>query len=66
MARGGITREIQESLKGMDYPADKDELKQQAKQNNASKEVMDAIEQLPSQKFNSPVEVQKAWGEEHK
>ena len=64
MARGGITREIQESLKGMDYPADKNELKQQAEQNNASQEVMDAIENLPSKKFNSPVDVQKAWGQE--
>lgn len=64
MARGGMTREIQEALKGMDYPADKNELMQQAKQNNASQDVMDAIQNLPSQKFNSPVDVQKAWGQE--
>ena len=64
MARGGITREIQEALKGIDYPADKNELMQQAKQNKARQDVMDAIENLPSKKFNSPVDVQKAWGKE--
>jgi hypothetical protein len=64
MARGGITREIQESLKGMDYPANKDELMHQAKQNKASKEVMNAIENLPAKKFKSPIDVQKAWGKE--
>ena len=64
MVRGGITREIQEALKGIDYPANKNELKQQAEQNNASPEVMDAIKNLPSKKFNSPIDVQKAWGKE--
>ena len=62
--RGGITAEIQQALKGMDYPADKQELMQQAKQNNASQDVMNAIQDLPEQKFNSPVDVQKAFGEE--
>ncbi|MGZ7066873.1 MAG: DUF2795 domain-containing protein [Methanobacterium sp.] len=37
---------------------------QQAKQNNASKDVMNTIENLPEEKFNSPVDVQKAWGQE--
>ena len=64
MARGGITREIQESLKGMDYPAEKEDLMRQAKQNKANKKVMDAIENLPEQKFKSPIDVQKAWGKE--
>lgn len=64
MVRGGITREIQESLKGMDYPANKNELLQQAKQNNASQDVMDAIQNLPGKKFNSPVDVQKSFGQE--
>lgn len=66
MVRGGITREIQEALKGTDYPADKNELMQQAKQNNAGKDVMNVIENLPEEKFNSPVDVQKAFGEERR
>lgn len=64
MPRGGMTVEIQKALKGIDYPASKQELMQQAKQNNASQEVMNAIEDLPKQNFNSPVDVQKAWGQE--
>ena len=62
--RGGMTTEIQQALKGMDYPASKQELMQQAKKNNANQNVMQAIENLPEQKFNSPTDVQKAWGQE--
>ena len=62
--RGGMTAEIQQALKGMDYPASKQELVQQAKQNNASRDVIQTIEKLPEQKFNSPTDVQKAFGEE--
>lgn len=62
--RGGMTTEIQQALKGMDYPASKQELMQQAKKNNANQNVMQAIENLPEQKFNSPTAVQKAWGQE--
>ena len=61
--RGGMTTEIQQALKGMDYPASKQELMQQAKKNNANQNVMQAIENLPEQKFNSPTDVQKAWGQ---
>ncbi|HEX3013498.1 MAG TPA: DUF2795 domain-containing protein [Methanobacterium sp.] len=61
--RGGMTTEIQQALKGMDYPASKQELMQQAKKNNAGQNVMQAIENLPEQKFNSPTDVQKAWGQ---
>jgi len=62
--RGGMTAEMEKALKGMDFPANKNELMQQAKSNNASQDVMKAIEKLPSKKFNSPVDVQKAWREE--
>ncbi|MGZ7134519.1 MAG: DUF2795 domain-containing protein, partial [Methanobacterium sp.] len=60
----GMTAEMQKALKGMDYPASKQELMQQAKQNKASRDVINAIENLPEDKFNSPVDVQKAWGQE--
>ncbi|MGZ7044426.1 MAG: DUF2795 domain-containing protein [Methanobacterium sp.] len=35
-----MTAEMQKALKGMDYPASKQELMQKAKQNNASKDVI--------------------------
>jgi len=63
MARGGMTAEIQQALKGMDFPADKQQLVQQAKQNNASQNVIQTIQKLPEQKFKSPTDVEKAFGE---
>lgn len=64
--RGGMTIEIEKALKGMNYPASKQDLLQKAKQNKANKNVIQAIENLPSDQFNSPVDVQKAWGQERR
>jgi hypothetical protein len=64
--RGGMTIEIEKALKGMNYPASKQDLVQKAKQNKANKNVIQAIENLPSDNFNSPVDVQKAWGQERR
>ena len=64
--RGGITADIERSLKGMNYPASKRDLVQQAKSNNASREVVQAIQNLPENKFNSPTDVAKAWGQERR
>ncbi|HEX3012837.1 MAG TPA: DUF2795 domain-containing protein [Methanobacterium sp.] len=63
MARGGMTVEIEKALKGMNYPASKQDLVQKAKQNNASQDVIQTIEKLPQDQFNSPTDVQKAWGQ---
>lgn len=64
--RGGMTVEIEKALKGINYPADKQELVQQAKQNNANRNVIQTIENLPEDRFNSPVDVQKAWSKERR
>ncbi len=63
MARGGMTVEIEKALKGMNYPASKQDLVQKAKQNNASQNVIQTIQNLPMDRFNSPVDVQKAFGQ---
>lgn len=55
--------EIFKALKGMNYPASKQDLVQKAKQNNASQDVIQTIEKLPQDQFNSPTDVQKAWGQ---
>ena len=62
--RGGMTVEIEKALKGMNYPASKQDLVQKAKSNNASQDVIQTIENFSQDKFNSPVDVQKAFGEE--
>lgn len=64
--RGGMTTEIEKSLKGINFPASKQDLMQQAKMNNASQDVMQAIEKLPEERFNSPTDVAKAWGQERR
>ena len=64
--RGGMTIEIEKALKGMNYPANKQDLTQQAEQNNASQEVVEAIQNLPEDRFNSPIDVQKAWSKERR
>ena len=61
--RGGMTTEIQQALKGMDYPASKQDLVQQAKNNNASQDIIQTIQNLPQNQFNSPTDVQKAFGQ---
>ena len=64
--RGGITTEIEKSLKGINFPARKQDLVQQAKKNKASQNVMQATKNLPEDRFNSPTDVAKAWGEERR
>lgn len=54
--------EIQKFLKGMDYPARKDDLIKHARSNGAKKEVLSILEELQGNEFNSPAEVSKAVG----
>jgi hypothetical protein len=54
--------QIEKYLKGVDYPADKNELIKKAQQNGADENVRDTLNQLPNQKFDSPADVSKAVG----
>ncbi len=53
---------VQKALKGMHYPASKQDLVRQAESNGASGEVLDHVRQLPSNQFDSPADVMKAFG----
>ena len=56
--------EIQRHLKGVDYPADKQELIKHAKQQKADRDVLSLLEKLPDgEEFSSPTELNKAIGE---
>ncbi|MFY9397216.1 MAG: DUF2795 domain-containing protein [Desulfomonilia bacterium] len=46
----------------MDYPARKNDLVKKAQSNNAPSDVIDMLNRLPEQDFNSPVDVNKAIG----
>jgi len=56
---------VQKFLKGVSYPASKDELLQQARDNDAPDEVLQAIEQFDADEFGGPQDVMKAYGETH-
>lgn len=56
--------ELQKSLKGVDYPASKDDVVNAARKNGADKEVMDALQGLEDQTFEKPTDVTKALGDE--
>ncbi len=55
--------EVQKALKGMDYPAKKKDLIEKARENDAPKEVMQVLENLPEKEFENAVDVSKEFGE---
>ena len=52
--------ELQKHLKGVDYPASKEELIQHAQQQGADEKVREILEQLPDEEYETPAEVSKA------
>lgn len=54
--------EIEDHLGGVDYPAGKQDLKQHAQQKNAPNEVVETIDQIPDQEYNSPTDVAQGVG----
>ena len=56
---------VQKYLNGVDYPADKKALVQQAKKNDAPQEVIDTIEGFKDDEFGGPQDVMKAYGDTH-
>jgi hypothetical protein len=65
MAIKGSAAELEKYLKGVDYPASKSDLISKARSNGAPSEVIDMINSLMEDHFNSPVDVAKAFGETH-
>ncbi|MBD2515531.1 DUF2795 domain-containing protein [Nostoc sp. FACHB-973] len=56
--------EIQKHLKGVDYPAKRQDLIQHAKKHGADKEIISLLEKVPGDKeFESPTDLNKALGE---
>lgn len=49
-------------LKGVDFPADKDDLIEQAQKNNAEGDILDIIRQLPDGQYQSMADVLKGVG----
>ncbi|HNY64012.1 MAG TPA: DUF2795 domain-containing protein [Deltaproteobacteria bacterium] len=52
--------EIEKFLRGTQYPASKNDLNKQARDNQAPDIIIDLINNLPQRRFNSPMEVSRA------
>lgn len=57
-------KEVEKHLKGVDYPAQKEDLVNRAKKEGASKEIIDTLQRMPAQTFNKPTDVARAIGKE--
>lgn len=55
--------QVQKFLDGVDYPASKDDLVNTARNEGADDRVIEALDRLPDQQFNSPVDVSQALGD---
>jgi hypothetical protein len=55
--------EVEKCLKGMNYPAKKNDLIKHAQQQGANQDILETLKDLREENFNSPVEVSKAVGE---
>ena len=55
--------EIEKCLKGMNYPAKKNDLIKHAQQQGANPDVIETLKELRDANFNSPVDVNKAISE---
>lgn len=64
-AGGESPANVQKYLKGVDYPAKKRDLEQQAKKNDAPDEILQMIRKFPDQEFSGPQDVMKAYGSAH-
>lgn len=57
--------QIEKDLKGVDYPASKQDLLECAKRNGADQQVYDTLKRLPDQRYEKPTDVTKALGASH-
>ena len=51
--------EVQKALKGVDYPASKDDLASRAERNGADREIVDALRNMGKDSFDGPNAVMK-------
>ena len=56
---------VTHQLKGIDFPADKNDLIKHAKQNKAPQEVLDELQNFEDREYGSMADVMKAYGTKH-
>lgn len=60
---GHSVSNITHHLKGIHFPAGKQDLLRQARQNGAAQDIMDVLHAMPDQAFGSAADVMKAVGQ---
>lgn len=55
--------ELQKHLKGLDYPATKDDVIACAKKNGADDDLLDSLSRISGDSFQTPAEVSQAVGD---
>lgn len=55
--------QLQKHLKGVDYPASKEDLTKHAQQQGADEDALSTLEKLPDEQYETPADVSKAVGE---
>ncbi len=58
--------QIEKFLKGVDYPAKKEDLIKRAEQNDADENILNTLSSLSAQTFEKPTDVTKSIGELNK
>lgn len=58
--------QVQKYLKGVDYPASKEDILKMAEEHGADEELYASLEQLPDQQFDTPADVSQALGKLNK
>ncbi|MDQ2803794.1 MAG: DUF2795 domain-containing protein [Pseudomonadota bacterium] len=56
---------ITHHLKGIDFPARRQDLERHAKNSGAGEDVLAAIKAMPDHEYGSMADVMKGFGEEH-
>jgi hypothetical protein len=56
---------LEKSIKGIRFPAQKQDLIQQARSNKADEQVIQEIENLPDMEFRTARDVAKGFGQSH-
>jgi hypothetical protein len=59
------TATIAQALSGIDFPANKRDLVEHAKKNNAAKDVIQTLNEMPDEQYTSMADVFKGVGHSH-
>ncbi|MGY8526952.1 DUF2795 domain-containing protein [Paracidovorax citrulli] len=57
--------DVQKSLKGLDFPASKEDILSKAQEGGASEDILAELEQIPEREYQTPADISKELGKLH-